>query len=121
MACSYNKRSLSWERRIPHEVSACLAVPLHRISLESCAAHVGLAPHRLSRLFRRATGSSFRGYVRRLRLERAELLLSSTDREIRSIAEEVGYEVTHFYRAFKSVHGVPPGAYREGLSQSDSQ
>lgn len=117
MACSDHHRSLAQGRRIPSEVSVCLAVPLHTISLESCAARVGLSPHRLSRLFRNATGSSFGRYVRRLRLERAELLLRSTDREIRSIAAEVGYEVTHFYRAFKSVHGVPPGAYREGIDE----
>lgn len=98
---------------LPVEISHCLGVPLRTMSLESCAAATGVPPHRLSRLFRRATGACFGGYVQRLRLERAEFLLVSTEREIRSIAEEVGYEVTHLYRLFKSVHGVPPGAYRE--------
>lgn len=98
---------------LPSVVSHCLSMPLHTLSLESCAAATGVPPHRLSRIFRRATGAGFGGYVQRLRLQRAELLLESTELDIRSIADEVGYEVTHLYRLFKSVHGVPPGAYRE--------
>lgn len=99
--------------RLPADISSCLGLPLRTMSLERCADAVGMPPHRLSRRFRRATGACFGGYVRRLRLERAEFLLESTERDIRSIADEVGYEVTHLYRLFKSVHGVPPGAYRE--------
>ncbi|MFW5836258.1 MAG: helix-turn-helix domain-containing protein [bacterium] len=106
--------------QLPSAISRCLGMPLHTLSLESCAAATGVPPHRLSRIFRRATGAGFGGYVQRLRLERAEFLLATTELDIRSIADEVGYEVTYLYRLFKSVHGVPPGAYRERHTEQRS-
>lgn len=119
MPCSEYRRAQP-VAELPAEIAGCLGLPLRTMSLERCAEATGVPPHRLSRLFRRATGACFGGYVQRLRLERAEVLLAATELDIRSIADEVGYEVTHLYRLFKSVHGVPPGAYRERRTKDEA-
>lgn len=74
----------------------------------------GLSVRRFTHLFREVTGESWLARVSRLRLAHAAHLLASTSLSVRAIAFEAGYrDLAHFYRAFKSRHGVSPGNYRE--------
>jgi two-component system response regulator YesN len=64
-------------------------------------------------LFKRYTGTTFVQYVRRLRLERAKLLLETTTLPIAQIATSVGYlDLSRFSRLFKAEIGLSPGQYR---------
>ena len=64
-------------------------------------------------LFKRKTGMSFTNYVKRMRLEKAKTLLSSTGQKISSIMEETGYVNENiFYLAFKKYTGTTPGKFR---------
>ncbi len=68
----------------------------------------------LSRAFKKETGINFNDYVRRLRMEKAIMLLRSTDRKIYEIAQLVGYDnVNYFMKKFQDDYGITPGAYRE--------
>jgi len=89
---------------------------LEPVLLADLAAQAGLSLHYYSRLFRVLTGETFGGYVRRRRLSQAAERLISEDPEPRLIdlALDHGYDSQEaFTRAFKSLFGVTPGAFRE--------
>jgi AraC-like DNA-binding protein len=78
---------------------------------------VGLAPAYFSDCFHRETGETFVGYVRRLRVERAKLLLEITAGTVTRIAEESGFgSLSNFNRSFRQVAGSSPRAYRRRLT-----
>ena len=53
------------------------------------------------------------GYLTALRLERAKVLLNSTDLKIGEIAEEVGFQdARHFSRIFRQQTGALPTEFR---------
>jgi two-component system response regulator YesN len=83
------------------------------ITLENVAQYVHLSPFYFSRLFKVKTGSNYVDFLIDLRLEKAKVLLLSTDDTISSIAKRVGYsEVNSFSRLFKNRLGIKPSEYR---------
>ncbi|MGD8194827.1 helix-turn-helix domain-containing protein [Herbiconiux sp. P18] len=51
--------------------------------------------------------------IRRLRLDRARALLTSTELPVQGVAERVGYlDATHFIRSFKAAEGATPSQWR---------
>jgi AraC family transcriptional regulator len=84
------------------------------LPLEELAREAHFSPYHFHRIFRGMLGESVKGYVRRLRLERAAMRLAHTSQAVTRIALEAGYE-THesFSRAFKVLFGVSPQGYRE--------
>ncbi|MFC5402672.1 helix-turn-helix domain-containing protein [Cohnella soli] len=67
----------------------------------------------LSRYFKSETGQTFTDYVVQLRIEKAKLMLVTTDVALKEIIQQVGYyDVSSFIRLFKKMTGVTPGAYR---------
>ncbi|NIZ12107.1 AraC family transcriptional regulator [Phaeobacter sp. HF9A] len=84
-------------------------------SLVRVAAQLGVGASTLGRRLR-AEGSSFRDLVRRNRIDRATRLLLETKLSVLEIAERSGYgETASFTRAFRSVTGETPRAYRARL------
>jgi AraC-like DNA-binding protein len=64
---------------------------------------------RLKKLFRRVYGTTIHDYVRRLRLEEANLLLRSGELSVGEIARRVGYRHQgHFSRLFFEHYGLYP-------------
>lgn len=83
------------------------------LSLVRVSDYLGLQPSYLSQLFKEEMGEKFVDYVLKVRMIQAKKLLVETEHSIQSIAEQVGYQnVISFYRAFKKVHDIPPGEYR---------
>lgn len=67
-----------------------------------------------SRLFLQYTGERPLAYVQQKRIERAQYLITTTDKTYSEIAEETGFEnVPHFSRIFKKVTSLTPGQYRQ--------
>ena len=84
------------------------------ISLKNLAECLYLSEKQTDKMIRKAFGEGFRDHLCKLRLLIARKLLIDTDKEIREIAEEVGYQSYNgFYLAFKEKVGMTPGAYRE--------
>ncbi|MBQ2781393.1 MAG: helix-turn-helix transcriptional regulator [Clostridia bacterium] len=66
------------------------------------------------RLFRRSTGVTAATYITAFRLNRACMLLVSTDRSVTDIAQAVGFaDPAYFSRQFKKQYGVSPQHYRK--------
>jgi AraC family transcriptional regulator len=83
------------------------------LSLVAVAGAVGLSPYHFARLFRASTGLSPHQYVIRRRVERARLLLASSDRSLASIAQDVGFASgSHLATHVRRLLGVPPGRLR---------
>jgi len=67
----------------------------------------------ISRSFRKYLGMTPTQYLNKLRLEYAENLLVTTNKDIVDIAMESGFDnLSHFYHQFKNKNGVPPLLYR---------
>lgn len=82
-------------------------------SLDEVARQLGLSRRRFTQLFAELTGESWLARRTRLRMAHAATLLRDTSLPVRSVAFECGYgDITHFYRAFKRVHGMSPGSSR---------
>jgi len=85
------------------------------LSLEEIARHCHLSPSYFSHLFREYTGQTLTAYIKRVRVEKAQQLLLTTDLSVGEIAREVGYQdPNYFSRVFKSVVGKTPYEYRTG-------
>jgi AraC family transcriptional regulator, arabinose operon regulatory protein len=81
------------------------------------AQFLGIGDERLRVLCQERLGLSPLEQVRRLRMERAEVLLQATERTVAEIAEAVGYRSPFaFSTAFKRIQGTSPLAYRRTMS-----
>jgi AraC family transcriptional regulator len=84
------------------------------LSLDELARLSGLSKYHLIRLFREQMGSTPSHYLSEVRLERAVWLLNQTQRDVTSIAFEVGFgSLSAFERAFKRKYGVSANEYRK--------
>lgn len=87
-----------------------------KISLEELARMVYLSPAYLSRIFKKETGVSFRDYLNRVRISKAQELLRIRQIRMTDISLMVGFEdQSHFTRVFKRVTGTLPRVYREKM------
>ncbi len=102
------------EPRFERVVARLRAHPALRPTLPEAAAWAGLSSVHFSRLFKQQTGSSYRDYLVKTRLEQARYLLEETSISITKIALELGYEeVALFSRQFKTMYGVTPSSLRQ--------
>jgi AraC-like DNA-binding protein len=82
-------------------------------SVADLARAAGLSRAHFSREFRRAFGESPHAYLLTRRLERAAVLLRTTDRSVTDICFSVGLQsVGSFTTSFTRTYGVSPTAYR---------
>jgi AraC-like DNA-binding protein len=83
------------------------------LSVDDLARVAGLSRAHFSRAFRRAFGESPHAYLLTRRLERAAVLLRTTDRSVRHICFSVGlHSVGSFTTSFTRMYGSSPRAYR---------
>ena len=66
----------------------------------------------LSRVFKKETGSWLSDYIITHRMNIACKLLEETDKRIADIAQELGYNHSHFARQFRNIIGQTPQEYR---------
>jgi AraC family transcriptional regulator len=84
-----------------------------QVSLADLAALVDRSVFHFSRAFRASTGMPPHRFMTTLKMERARLWLSTTDRSVTDVALSLGYESSQsFARAFRNVNGVSPRAWR---------
>ena len=83
------------------------------LSLETLAKVAYFSPFHFHRIFKTTTGETLAQFTRRARLERAAyLMMASPDRELGSIAHEVGFAgQSDFSRAFKRLYGIAPSTW----------
>lgn len=84
------------------------------LSLDEVAAATGISRYYVSHLFKELMDTTFVGYVNKLRLNRAAMLLMTSDSPIIEIAALSGFNnLSNFNRAFKLHFGKTPSAYRK--------
>lgn len=72
----------------------------------------------LSKQIKNSTGKTYTDIVRSLRIAEAKRLLVSSRLSLDQVAEQSGYHNhVHFFREFRAVCGVTPGAYRQSRSE----
>jgi AraC family transcriptional regulator len=83
------------------------------LSLELIADSVGVHPSHLTRAFRRHYHCTLGDYVRKLRVEYACHLLSTSTKPLSHIALDSGFaDQGHFSRTFKHLTGMTPAQFR---------
>ena len=107
------------DRRIRRAVELMHANLAEELPLEDLAAAAYLSPFHFARLFKKLTGLPPHAYLAALRIERARLLLATTDLTVTEVAARVGYaSPSHFAKAFRQATGLSPRAFRRALVRS---
>ncbi|MEN7546887.1 AraC family transcriptional regulator [Rapidithrix thailandica] len=84
------------------------------ILVHNLAKMIHLSPDHFSRIFKKIVGYSPGDFIIFKRLEKAKLLLLTTDKPIKNIIEESGFKsLAHFSRLFKSHTLLTPSQYRK--------
>jgi AraC-like DNA-binding protein len=83
------------------------------LKVSQLADRAGLSTDYFSKIFHLCTGQSPINYILQKKIERAQYLITTTQKQQGEIAELTGFEnVQYFSRVFKRVTGLTPGAYR---------
>lgn len=86
------------------------------VSLDDLAAEARLSPFHFTRMFKQSLGVPPRVYLTRLRIEKACILLETTDLPITEIAFEVGYSSNQVLaRVFFKHQHMSPSDYRRAV------
>lgn len=82
-------------------------------SLSELAKNYGYSEAYIGKLFRRTVGIEFSAYAVNARINKAKILLRSSDYSVGRIAEILGYcDSCFFVKQFTKIAGVTPGRYR---------
>lgn len=105
---------------VPVSEQICRYIKSHLeedLSREEIAAHVGLSPEYVSRLFKQETGVNLVSYLQTVRLSTACDWLTHSGLSISEIAARLGYDnFAYFSKIFKKYTGLTPSAYRKDPS-----
>ena len=84
------------------------------LSLKYISSLMNVNASYLSATFKKECGETLTEYVHRKRMEAAAFMLSHSDKQIQTIAEECGIlDVNYFIKLFKKQYGITPTQYRE--------
>ncbi|WP_339179515.1 response regulator [Oceanobacillus sp. FSL W7-1293] len=84
------------------------------LGLDMLAEKVYLTPGYLSDKFKQDTGVGINKYIKQVRMNKAEELLSNTNMKVNTISKTIGYKNdSYFIRIFREHLGVSPKKYRE--------
>ena len=105
------------QRRI-REVQAFMSENLHRdVDLRAIAREASLSPYYFSRAFTACVGLPPYRYLIRLRVERAQELLRSSELTVTQVCHRVGFNsLSHFTTTFHRHTGTTPTGYRRRLN-----
>lgn len=85
------------------------------ISLQSVAEHICLSSAYLSKQFKKTYNQNFSEFLIQYRMKEARKLLKSSNYTVNEVSSIVGFnDEKHFFRTFKKLIGVTPGAYKRG-------
>jgi AraC family transcriptional regulator, arabinose operon regulatory protein len=101
------------DARVATVISIMRKLLADQLSVATLSKRVRLSPTRLRQLFKEDTDRSPMRYLRDLRMQHAEHLLSSTFLSVKEIAFASGVkDVSNFVRDFKRRYGLTPKQFR---------
>ncbi len=84
------------------------------IHAQELAELVGYTPGYITKRFHKETGFGISDYVKLAKIERAKILLSSTDQSIQEISDQLGFTTRNYFtRSFRDVTGMTPKEFRK--------
>lgn len=90
------------------------------VVVAEAARHSGLSASRASHLLRQHTGRTLMQHVMRLRVQKAQQLLTRSNSEIADIAAMLGFcDQSYFTKHFRRITGVTPARYRRGQTAAE--
>lgn len=104
-------------KRKLHQIYTYIEANLDRpLSLAELSAEIELSPHHFATLFKRSTGLTPHQYVLSARIDRAIVLLKTTELPLVAIAHRVGFQTqSHFTRIFRQRTQMTPKQLRDVL------
>lgn len=106
------EESTGYKSQIQQEINANIGTI--EFSLSALATKLSLSPSYVSTLFKQLFGTTFQQYMLTARLDRAKLLLLSSDMKMYEIAASVGFEdPNYFSAAFKKRFSLSPNQFKE--------
>lgn len=114
----YRVHYLNANPNYSHAIQKCcdyISLSLDRkIKVSDLATLVGYSEYYLTEKFKKETGQSLNSYIRTVKVERAQLLLRSTDLTIREISERLAFSTVNFFiKSFRDTTGETPAQYRK--------
>ncbi len=92
--------------------------PIH---VQQAARISGMSESHFMSFFKRTTGQSFMAYLNHCRIERAQALLTTTDRSVSDISQETGFcDQSYFGTVFRRLVGMTPAGYRRRSRHEES-
>ncbi|KIL40426.1 hypothetical protein SD70_13495 [Gordoniibacillus kamchatkensis] len=83
------------------------------LSIQLLCEHLHVSQSYFCYLFKKQTGSTFLEYLTRTRIDKAKVLLRTTNKKNYEVAEEIGFGNVHYFSVvFKKVTGVTSSEYR---------
>ena len=97
------------------QITSYISVNLaDNITLESAAKLVYMNPYYFSSYFKKHTGTNFKDYLTKIRMERAVEILRTENVRTYQLAEKVGFrDPKHFSEIFKKTYGLSPTEFRQ--------
>ena len=110
-------------RRLSKEIeAACDYIEQHlseTVTIDMLAAQDGYAEYYFSRKFKRETGMTPAEYIREKRLQKAALLLITTNQDVKQIGTSLGFCTHSFFSdCFRRQYGITPSQYRQSVMPS---
>jgi transcriptional regulator GlxA family with amidase domain len=85
-----------------------------RFTMDELLRQVPTSRRNLTRRFKMETGEPLQTFIQRLRMDRAKLLLETSNLPIEQVVEQVGYQdMSAFARQFKRHTQLTPNLYRQ--------
>jgi AraC-like DNA-binding protein len=101
--------------RVARLISAMRDRPQEAYPSDRLAREAALSPSQLTTRFKQLTGLPPYTFLLTCRVRAAQVLLSTTDRSVTQIAQELGFSSSqHFAMQFKREFGITPSAWRTG-------
>ena len=87
-------------------------------NLNSLADNLNLSSGYLSSLFKNLFGIPFQDYLNNMRMEKAKLLLLTTELKNYEISEQIGFDNVYYFNSkFKKTFGVTPKEFKKNVTK----
>lgn len=101
------------DRRLAKAVAEMIEEPQEQHSVDTLADIAGMSRSSFAEQFRTVFASSPMEFLQKVRLKRAEMLLTTTDMTIKQITNVVGLRSrSHFSKAFRAQYRLDPSSFR---------
>ncbi|MBI4027255.1 MAG: helix-turn-helix domain-containing protein [Verrucomicrobia bacterium] len=92
------------------------------LRLADVAHHVHCSPQHFCKMFRTATGMTFKNFLSLVRIEKAKSQLRDFSSQIKKVAYAAGFQtIAHFNHCFRKHTGLSPTQYRVKIRQANAK